>query len=133
MRQTWKDRIKFSELNALLGVRNLEDSYRDRLLRWVGKLCRMPLTRLPRLLMTSWVEHPRRRGGQLKTWGRTVTTALRKCGAPTTFRQWNALAQAKTAWRQATRSSLPKPPPDPKKRSILNGRKIHRKPTQQRT
>jgi hypothetical protein len=127
MRQTWKDRIKSSHLNALLGIRNLVDSYRDRLLRWTGVLCRMPLDRLPRRLMTSWVQHPRRRGGQQKTWGRTVTTALRARGVPTEFKKWNALAQNKRTWRERVRSSLPRLPPDWKKKAILEWHKTKQK------
>ena len=127
VRQTWKDRIKSSHLSALLGIRNLVDSYRDRLLRWTGVLCRMPLDRLPRRLMTSWVQHPRRRGGQQKTWGRTVTTALRARGVPTEFKKWNALAQNKRTWRERVRSSLPRLPPDWKKKAILEWHKTKQK------
>ena len=45
MRQTRSCRIRSSHLNAMLGVKNLEDSYRDRLLRWVrapSAKCRSP-------------------------------------------------------------------------------------------
>jgi hypothetical protein len=33
-----------------------------RQLRWIGKLARMPMKRLPRQLLAAWVNNPRKRG-----------------------------------------------------------------------
>ena len=126
MRQTRSYRIRSSHLNAMLGVKNLEDSYRDRLLRWVGVICRMPLDRLPRRLMTSWVQHPRVSGGQQVTWGKAVKRALTICELPTAFKEWNALAQDAREWRRVTHSRPPDPPPDWKKNILRAGCKHQR-------
>ena len=40
-----------------------------RQLRWAGHVARMGSERLPRLVMFSWLQHPRAQGGRFVTWG----------------------------------------------------------------
>jgi hypothetical protein len=47
---------------AALGVTGIELFISSRKLHWAGHVMRMDMTRLPRMLMTSWVAAPRRNG-----------------------------------------------------------------------
>ena len=71
---TIRHHISTSSLLARLGIEPLETYYHRRLLRWAGHVSRMPLNRLPRMLLTGWVANPRPLGCPQMTWGR----ALRK-------------------------------------------------------
>jgi hypothetical protein len=42
-----------------LGVGSFDSYYNRRLLRWAGHVARMPMDRMPRKLLTGWVEHAR--------------------------------------------------------------------------
>ena len=56
---TIRHHISTSSLFARLGIEPLETYYHRRLLRWAGHVSRMPLNRLPRMLLTGWVANPR--------------------------------------------------------------------------
>jgi len=43
--------------------------------RWDGHVARMPMSRAPRQLLTSWVAHSRPAGCPQMTWGRTLENA----------------------------------------------------------
>ena len=45
--------------SAILGIESLDSYYQRRLLRWEGHVSRMPIDRLPRVLLTWWVANPR--------------------------------------------------------------------------
>jgi len=78
----------------------LKTYYHRRLLRWAGHVSRMPLNRLPRMLLTGWVANPRPLGCPQMTWGRTLKKALSSHGLPTDFVAWHQLAADRCAWRQ---------------------------------
>jgi hypothetical protein len=80
-----------SELELTLGVPDIEDVYRSRLLKWVGKMVCMETERLPRRMMTCWVRNPRKNGRPHMTWGATVDNALRYYNIPTVFDEWRLL------------------------------------------
>ena len=47
------------------------------MLRWAGHVARMPEERLPRKLLTGWVEHPRPHGRPEQTFGHALDKALK--------------------------------------------------------
>jgi hypothetical protein len=55
-----------------LSIEPFDTYYNRRLLRWTGHVPRMPLTRAPRKILTSWVDNPRPLGCPQMNWGRTL-------------------------------------------------------------
>jgi hypothetical protein len=49
-----------------------------RSLRWIGKLARMPMNRLPRQLLAAWVKNPRKRGRPQSSLPNTMIESLQK-------------------------------------------------------
>jgi hypothetical protein len=49
-----------------------------RQLRWIGKLARMPMKRLPRRLLAAWVENPRKRGRPQTSLRNTMIETLKE-------------------------------------------------------
>jgi len=84
--------------------------YHKRILRWVGHVARMPMTRAPRQLLTGWVAHSRPNGCPEMTWGRTLKKALKCKGLPVNFKEWRAIAEDRSEWRSRTYSKPTMPP-----------------------
>ena len=59
MAHMMKHRITSKSLFERLGVGSFDSYYNRRLLRWAGHVARMPMDRMPRKLLTGWVEHAR--------------------------------------------------------------------------
>ena len=57
--QTIRHRITTNSLFAEFEIDPLGTYYNRRLLRWAGNVSRMPMSREPRKLLTSWVAKPR--------------------------------------------------------------------------
>jgi hypothetical protein len=101
MKQVRFHRIPTKSLLGRLSIRPLEYYYTTRLLRWTGHVARMPMTRTPRRLLTSWANHRRPVGAPQMTIGRTINKALSRRNIPTDFKTWSALAQDRGSWRNA--------------------------------
>ena len=71
-----------------------------RKLRWAGHLARMPMTRLPRQFLTSWVNHPRPHGRPQYTYGHSLSKSLKRAGISSAFKEWSQLAQDRSNWRK---------------------------------
>ena len=80
-----------------------------RKLRWAGHLARMPMTRLPRQFLTSWVNHPRSHGRPKYTYGHSLTKSLKRAGIPSVY-LWSQLAQDRSNWRKLFYSKAEFPP-----------------------
>jgi len=74
-----------------------------------GHVARMPMSRAPRQLLTSWVAYSRPAGCPQMTWGRALGNALTSKGISKEFKEWIAIAKDRLKWRQQTHSK-PKPP-----------------------
>ena len=111
MAHTMKHRITSKSLFERLGVGSFDSYYNRRLLRWAGHVARMPMDRMPRKLLTGWVEHARPVGCPKMTWGRTLNKALKSYDIPTDFGQWSILAADRRVWQQriGIRPSCPRP------------------------
>jgi hypothetical protein len=66
-------RISSASLFKRLSIEPFDAYYNRRLLRWTSHVARMPLTRAPRKILTSWVDNPRPLGCPQMNWGRTRT------------------------------------------------------------
>jgi hypothetical protein len=66
---TMKHRITSKSLFERLGVGSFDSYYNRRLLRLAGHVARMLMDRMPRKLLTGWVEHARQVGCSQMTWG----------------------------------------------------------------
>jgi len=95
----------FRRLNLL----DIDSYYHNRLLCWAGNVVRMPMSRAPWQLLTSWVAHSRPVGCPQMTWGRTLEIALTSKGISKEFKEWVAIAKDRPKWRQQNHSK-PKPP-----------------------
>ena len=74
------------------------DSYiSKRQLRWAGHVARMPIDRLPRKMLSCWVNNKRPRGAPQMTYGRSLKKSLKKAKIPST--NWHELAQDRAKWR----------------------------------
>jgi len=105
---TIRHQISTSSLLSRLGLEPLESYYHRRLLRWAGHVARMPLNRLPRLLLTGWVANPRPLGCPQMNWGRTLKKALRSKDLPTDFVAWRLIANDRARWRQICGGAMPR-------------------------
>jgi len=79
------------------------------MLSWAGHVARMPMSRAPRQLLTTWVAHSRPAGCPQLTWGRALENALTRKGISKKFDEWFAIANDRQKWRQQTHSN-PKAP-----------------------
>ena len=72
---------------------DLDSYYHNRILRWAGHVAQMPMTQVPRKLLTGWVAHSRSNGCPEMTWGWTLKKALKCKGLPANFKEWRAIAE----------------------------------------
>ena len=62
MADTIRHHISSADLLDKLGLSPLDTYNHRRLLRWAGRVSRMPMSRAPRRLLTGWVAHKRQIG-----------------------------------------------------------------------
>jgi hypothetical protein len=70
----------------------------QRVLGWAGHVARMEKTRLPRKLLTSCLDTPRKSGGQSLTHGRTLRNTSKRKGIEVSA--WVVAAQDRGEWRR---------------------------------
>jgi len=93
--------IHHDTLFKRLGIHPLNHYYHSRVLRWAGHLARMPMSRRPRLFLTSGIYD--RDHSQHLTWARTVNEVLQAKNISTTFDEWRKLAEDRDQWREMIR------------------------------
>ena len=101
-RHTWEHHVSTQELEQRLELDTLDTYVSRRQLRWLGHVRRMPLDRLPRRMLSSWVPSARPQGCPRMTYGRTISKALRKFNV--CAEAWPALAADRAAWRVMLRT-----------------------------
>ena len=109
-RQTWLHKIDSDTLRRRLKLEKMEYYISLRKLRWAGHLARMPMTRLPRQFLTSWVNHPRPHGRPQYTYGHSLSKSLKRAGIPSVFKEWSQLAQDRANWRKLFYAKAEFPP-----------------------
>jgi hypothetical protein len=71
-----------------------------RRLRWAGHVSRMPMSRLPRLLLSSWVDHKRPQQRPQFTYGHGLKRDLSNAGVD--VKHWGLLALNRNLWHAIT-------------------------------
>ena len=102
LRHTRKHHITAHELEKKLGLEDIQFYVDQRVLGWAGHVARMTEKRLPRCLLTSYADTPRRRGGQHLTYGKMLWKALERKEMK---KDWMTLALDKTNWRKQSQRS----------------------------
>ena len=88
------------ELESRLGLKPLDACLAQRRLRWAGHVYRMDFERLPRKLLSSWVDHPRPRGRPQFHFGHGLARDLTNAGVDVAT--WHQTAANRLAWLQLT-------------------------------
>jgi hypothetical protein len=110
-----RHRISSASLFKRLSIEPFDKYYNRRLLRWTGHVARMPLTRAPRKILTSWVDNSRPLGCPQMKWGRTLKKALLSNDLQTEFIKWWLIETSGVLFAVLKRRVLQKghrPPPD---------------------
>jgi hypothetical protein len=88
---TIRHRLSSASLFKRLSIKPFDKYYNRRILRWAGHVARMPFTRAPRKVLTSWVDNPRPLGCPQMNWGRILKEALQSYDLPTEFAKWREM------------------------------------------
>ena len=100
--QTWQYRIRQGDLEQRVKVHPLDFYLARRRLVWAGHVARMDFEqRIPRKLLSSWVNHDRRQGRPQKGYGHGLTADLRNAGIDLV--RWPELAADRPLWRAITK------------------------------
>jgi hypothetical protein len=67
--------ITCASLVRRLGIHDIDSYFHNRILRWAGHVARIPMSRAPRQLLTSWVSHSRHVRG-VNSWRSIHRTGL---------------------------------------------------------
>lgn len=96
---TIRHHIKTSDLLQRLKLHPIDHYIFTRVLRWAGHVSRMDMCRVPRKLLTGWVENPRPVGRPQFNFSHTLKKALAHKGLPTGFEEWSKLASDRIGWK----------------------------------
>ena len=102
-----------ASLFAKLHVHNMDHYLNTRYLRWAGHVARMPEHRLPRRMLTAWVDNPRLRGKHRYGYGHWLEKELNAAGVITercalargNVPSWMQQAQDRASWRRVNISN----------------------------
>ena len=106
LEHTKEHRIRTTTLEKRLGIRDIQATIDDLRMRWLGHVARMPLMRLPRRFLTSWVKQPRQQGGQRMSTAQCIKDTIRRAGLDP--EDWIGHAQDREAWRLLCQHVEPK-------------------------
>jgi exonuclease III len=117
MLMTRHKHIPTKALEIKLGIHGVNYYYSTRTLRWAGHIARMPMTRVPRMLLTGWALTPQpyelvAPRCRLMNWGKSLLNTLFMAGISKEFSEWSLLAQNKASWRTAIKYASYEPAPD---------------------
>ena len=104
----WPNTISNAELHTRTGVKPIHDTIRQHRWRWLGHVCRMPHSSLPRTALHWTPQGKRSRGRPKETWRRSIEKELKSRGMTlgSALRiasdriRWRTLATASSAGRR---------------------------------
>ena len=82
LKSSFTQRIRTETLLERLRLSPIDTYLVQRQLSWLGHVARMPMDRLPRRMLSSWVVNKRPRGSPQFTYGRGIYKALKKVDIP---------------------------------------------------
>lgn len=91
-----KHRISTQSLLERLGLKSIDCYVTRRQLAWAGHVVRMNYDRLPRKMLSCWVQSKRPKGAPKFTYGRGLFKALKKANVPNEI--WFDLANDRSWW-----------------------------------
>ena len=102
-----------ASLFAKLHVHNMDHYLNTRYIRWAGHVARMSENRLPRRMLTAWVDNPRPRGKSHYGYGHWLEKELNAAGICTepnalamgNVKSWMQQAQDRASWRRVNISN----------------------------
>ena len=104
-KHTWERHIKMAKLLGDLDLQPIRFYVFKSQLGWFGHVCRMGFERIPRRLLSCWVQNPRPSGAPKFTYGRTVKKALAAFGIKLkNTEEWQPLVVNRAAWKAAISS-----------------------------
>ena len=115
---TRKYGITTIDLQNRLQLHSMRHYLDKRILGWAGHVSRMPTSRWPKQLLTSYVQNPRPIEAPLKTYGRALRQALHRKKIP--FPSWQRTADNRAIWRKLINA----PTETPRSKSDFTGRTI---------
>ena len=96
----WKLHTSTKKLEGKLGIMDIEQYYNIRVLRWMGNLVRMSDERIPKHMLTAYVQNPRKLGRPQMNLGHVYEKVLRKSNISTSFRIWTEIAKDEKKWSE---------------------------------
>jgi hypothetical protein len=108
MLQVQENRIRNGHMRNALDIDNIVDTVRFRQLNLLGKIARMPETKLQRLLINAWIGTSRPAHRQRRTARHTYADSIQEMMGPEAVgehalaQEWMPLARDKKEWKTAT-------------------------------
>ena len=84
----WQNHQSMSDMFDKLSLESIDTYVTKKQLQWAGHVLRMPWERLPRKMLTCWVQSKRPRGCPKFTIGRSIMKCLKKAGI---LINWNGM------------------------------------------
>ena len=118
-----KKHITNTKVLKITGLKSMDTYLAARTLAWAGHVTRMKLSRLPRKMLTAWVQTPRPRGAPRMTWGRTLKKYLTRAGLPAEEKEWMKIAADRERWKVSIQNITIVSPRERKKTSSAETQK----------
>ena len=93
-------RITQQSLESRIQLEPFQYYLARRRLRWAGHVSRMDFTRLPRMFLSSWVDHKRPQGRPQLNYGHGLLRDLQNAGVH--VKAWDTLASDRNLWHSIT-------------------------------
>ena len=94
----WPEKVTNEEVRRRAGIRSVVEEVRRRKWSWIGHVCRMDQTALPRTALRWTPEGKRKRGRPKETWRRSVEKEMK--AQHLTWEKITKKAQDREQWRQ---------------------------------